>query len=245
MRKYLPPLSLVLYVTVLLALPIGGRASSLYPTLNRFVGAVRNQTQIYSTSLLADTVARELSRSAIISVSTDFRGVEKRVKITTVNGQAFYQLPDSVVKIISGTVIAGKLTRSIKAWNPPYFEDFYNLTQLGGATTTGNDPDAIPKAYYYWADTLQLLPIPVKTDSIYLSCYIRHSPMVTASDTLMRLKSGYDEAAIYLACHKVLLSLQMYEEAATYYGYYEKKAAQLTAKYKRDMDVLPNQETKK
>lgn len=243
MKRYIPPLIIAVMVVVILALPLEVGASTLYPTLNAFAGAVRNQIQLYSNSVLPDTVVRQLSRSSIISVSTDIGGVERRVKITTVNGTAFYTLPDSIVSIVSATLISGTLTQSIKAWYPQFFEDYFNMKQLGGATLTGNDPDATPKAYYYWADTLQLLPIPVKTDSVYLNCYIRHSPMVTAADSLMRLKSGFEEAAIYLACHKVLLALKMYEEAAHYWGYYEKKAAQLANKYKRDMDVLPNQGT--
>jgi hypothetical protein len=231
-------------IMVLLAMSVQA-VSPLYPSLGSFVQAMKNQTRVYSEGLMPDSVLYQYARGAIVDVSATIGGVEAQYTVYAVAGQALYPFPDSIVQVPFASIVDGKYTKSIKQWPPQLFEDYFDLTSLGGATTGEPDIDATPKAFNYWSDTLQLIPTPSQADTIIFKAFIRHSPMRETGDTLVMLQAGYDEAALYLACHKMYLGLQMYDEAKIYFEYFTTKAQSLTARYHRATDAVQNQEPKK
>lgn len=226
----------VLTILLLLIIVAPTRASTDIDTLGDFMQEVRWELDYRSNDVLPDSALIGLAKRAIIWTSTDIGGVEATYRVITDTLQQFYALPDSIVEILFATLLRGKITYSIKAFTPAYFEDYFEITDL-----QQDDELAVPQAYNYWADTIQFLPIPIRVDSIYLKCYIEH-PYVDSKDDSIQLRPAYIEAAIAYCCHLSYRRWKRWDEAALYLVAYEALRLKLINKYKRPMELpLPRQ----
>ena len=200
-------------------------------TLRAFMNEVRRRTRLYSGSLLNDGLLRDAASKGIQYTSTDAGGLENGFRITTVNGRAFYRVPDSTVQIVYASLVSGGYTKSIKSYPPEYVEGDLSLDHLEGI-----GPDQVPRAYKWWNDTLQLIPIPVKTDSIYFSTFIRH-PLIILDTATVKLKGDFREAAILYTIYKVWMSVDEYGKADAYLKAYRDVADRARAAAVRKVDA--------
>jgi len=200
-----------------------------------FAVMVRHKTHLENKSTLPDSVLWDLCSEAIIWTSVDIGGCEHTYKINTVANQNFYQIPDSITSINRVTMLTGDgETKSLKQWYPEYF-DYFSLPTL-----SSSEADQSPIAYDYWADTLQMMPTPVRVDTVYIKAFTEHIPTDTAAATDdISLRPGYAMAALDYACYEALKTVGQFESANQWFGAYEKKKADLTARYMRRMDVNP------
>lgn len=193
---------------------------------------VRHKTRLKSQSNLADSVLRDLCSESLIWTSVDIGGLEVTHRFVTADGVAFYLLPDSLTTINRVTVITedGE-TKSMKQWYPEFF-DYFNLPAL----STG-DKEQTPVAYDYWSDTIQIMPQPVRVDTVYIKAFAEHPNTVATDDILLR--PGYAMAALDYACYEALRSVGNYEQASQWLASYEKKKVALQIRYARRMDISP------
>lgn len=235
---------LVLLLLLFLLLPKDISAGATYSTIKDFMVGVRDELKNYSTVLLSDTVLVKTVSRALVWTSVDAGGVEVQYKFDTEAGTAFYTLPDSIVEIVHATLIRGTRTKNIKAWHPQFFEDkFPNVSELKPSAGDGNG--GYPQAYNVWANTLQLFPIPVEVDSIYLKCFVEHEECrdtVLASygaDTmLIQMLPAFQEVAMAYACYLTLGNIGEHEEAAIFLARYDFLRKSARVRYFRHLDVL-------
>ncbi len=224
---------------IILLIPSYAFSGATYTNIDNFMMGVRGETRIYSNNLLHDTLLVQLVSRALVWTSIDAGGVETQYKFNTDTNTAFYALPDSIVQIVHATLIRKTETKDLKAWYPEFFEERYNISGLDDAA---GDPDAgFPEAYNYWADTIQLMPIPKTIDSIYLKCFVEHEELVdtVGSDTMaIQMLPAFQEVAMAYACHLVWRSLDEFEKAAFYKTVYDDLKKNARAKYFRRLDVL-------
>lgn len=200
-----------------------------------FAVMVRHKTRLKSQSNLPDSTLWDLCSESLIWTSVDAGGIEVTHRFETAANDAFYVLPDSLTSINRVTVITedGE-TKSMKQWYPEFF-DYFQLPAL-----SSDSKDQSPVAYDYWSDTIQIMPQPVRTDTIKVKCFVEHPNADTADATdNILLRPGYALAALDYACHEALKSVGNYEEAAHWLASYEQKKKSLQARYARRMDVSP------
>ena len=232
------------YLLVMILLFSVAHAGELVSTNGEFKTFVRNWTGVESTELLPDSTLRRLSSLAIVNTSTEVGGVEAQFRILTVAEQKFYALPDSVVAVLATSLITTEGgTYVVRAGYPQYFDRF-SLPRIGVADDAINlDDNAIPIEYHYWADSLQLLPAPIRdSDTLVLKCFIEHKADTTNAGTLDFTYSDYTTAAMFLACGYALMSIDEYDRADRFFALFEKKKASLVQQYQRRLDVTPTVE---
>lgn len=192
--------------------------------------SIRMDLQIKDNAILPDSALTDFCQRALLTTSTQCGGIQAMYSIVTVSEQAFYQLPDTIVEIIWGTVITGDAgkTMSIKAIPPPYAEDYGEITDL---IESDENEDATPPFYDYWADTIQLIPIPSRDDdTVFFKCFIEHSS-ISLDTADLQLKSTYIDAAILWAEYLAYYSMQEYDQGNVYKAAYLEMKAELRAKY--------------
>ncbi len=174
---------------------------------------------------------------SLLWTSVDIGGVEAQYKITTIADSAWYVLPDTIVRILHVSMITNdNETRSVKAIYPVYYED------VGGTVTRsmGVSAEDLPIGYNYWADTLQLMPVPSRDDdTLILKCFVEHPYTIGSGFGTIHLKPAYTEAAFYYACHLTLRAMGRDAEADKYYALYEKTRDRLRARYQRQFNQMP------
>ncbi len=228
-------LSFLFIVLIMVSVVFGGTVVS---NMTQFKAKVRQRTGITSTSLLPDTTLTQLIQSAVLWTSTEVGGVESQHRFVTVAEQAMYAIPDTITSVLYTSVLSEDGgTHSIKAFMPELVED------VGGAVKIDPTNDEVsPSFYNIWADSIQIIPIPQRVDTVILKCYVEHPLFDTlgssvGNDTL-QFRAPYTEAAISYACYLTLTSLDMDTKAAIWLADYEKKKASLTGVYRRKVDQV-------
>lgn len=205
-----------------------------------FQDYVRQITGLENTSLMPDTTLNRIIQEAVLWTSVECGGVEAQYRILMVADQAWYALPDSITEILHASLISEDgQTYSVKAYYPQWFGDTESPATLGGDAWEQTE-DAYPFGYNYWADTLQLFPIPKRVDTLVLKCYIEHPPFQgtdSTNDTL-QFKPPYTNAAIDLTAYMALKSVEMPEKAALWFAEYERKRNALRSIYQRKFDII-------
>ena len=226
----------VLLLICLLTASVYGGAT--FDNLGEFKVGVRSQVREGGTTIISDSVLEEFCSRAIVWTSTDIGGVEATYLVETVTGQSFYALPDSIVQIFQATLISNGHTFSIKAMPPEVTEDLFSSTMGDSSDVHGG-----PKAYSWWADTLQLIPAGVDaSDSIYLKCFIEHRELAGKDDTAdIHLAASYQEAALWYASFLIEDRLNDREKAQWYMTLYDWAVAKLRAAHARKIDPLPRE----
>jgi len=231
------------------------QAATVIDTLGKFKEQVRQFTGVESTELLPDTTLTDWCYLAIVNTSTEIGGVEAQYRVLTVAEQKFYSLPDTIVAVLATSLISTEGgTYVIRAGYPQYFDRF-SLPRIGVADDAINvDDNSVPLEYHYWADTLQLLPAPIRdSDTLVLKCFIEHPSMTiggagdtTASgannadtNTIAFTYSDYTTAALFLATAYTLYSIDEFDRGDRYFALYEKKKASLIQQYQRRLDTTP------
>lgn len=205
-------------------------------TLSSFKSDLRYQTKLRSTSVLNDTALTSFCNRAIVFTSTDVGGVEYQWRVILTSGTKFYRIPDSVIQIFGASIVSNGITKSIKAYPPEFAEEDFKAGATLGAVQPGPNTDATPRAYQYWADTLQSIPVPIKTDSLYLKGFVRH-PQITLDTATIKLKPQYQEAAMAYACYLTWRSLDEYEKADAWLASYKEIAQRLEKAQARKADM--------
>ena len=224
---------LVLYVLCLIFLPVLASGGVLFADFQELKEGVRQQIRIHSTAVVPDSEMTDFCNRALLWVSTDIGGIESRFQVNTAIDSPFYAMPDTIVEILHATLISDLTTKSIKAMWPQYYEELDNPTAL---STEAGSADDVPLAYIYWNDTLQLIPIPVKVDSIYFYVMVEH-PVLTDTMTI-RMESPYSEAALWYACRIILESMSLATLAAVYERTYDKARPILRERFRRKFEIL-------
>lgn len=235
------------FIVAVMAVP--SWAASPIATQAAFANAVRNEVNISSTDLLPDTTLNEICERAVVWVSVDIGGVEAQYRIVTVSKQAFYVVADSITAILHATMLSNDGgTRTIKAWYPQFYQEITGVPGSEGyvappiALSSINPvEDEVPLAYHYWADTLQMMPIPTDAgDTIIIKCFVEHPILDTtaATDDVVFTHSAYTEAAIDYTCYKILRMFGRLEEAAFYRADYDRQRQVLIQKYTRGFNVV-------
>lgn len=209
-------------------------------TLSSFKSDLRYQTQLRSTTILTDTALTTFCNRAIVFTSTDIGGVEYQWRVILTSGTKFYRIPDSVIQIFGATLVSNGVTKSIKAYPPEFVEEDFKAGAALGAVQPAMSQDATPRAYQYWADTLQSIPVPVKTDSLYLKAFVRH-PQITLDTATIKLKPQYQEAAMAYACYLVWRSLEQYDKADAWFASYKEIGQRLEKAQARKVDMRTKQ----
>ena len=225
------------YLMILLLMSGVLVASSPISTIADMKSAVRMETGITNTTIVPDTTLGELCNRALLWTSVTAGGYEKNVQVIIVAESAFYSIQDSLVEIISGTIVSNTKTYPIKAWPPQYTSEVsidisYPLTP--GAAAATKQP---PKVYQLWGNRLQLIPVPVVGDTLYLKANYEH-PNLSADTNTILLKDVFREAAITWACHLVFKHVKDYESSALYETKYDAEKNELKQVYMPKMDVL-------
>ena len=218
-------------------------AGSVYSNLDEFVDGVRNTLKISSTSsIISEAALYQFCKEAILWTSVDIGGYEVTYRFITAADQSWYAIPDTVTEVLFATLqtVDGKLTKDLRAFHTEYVEEKFNLNTLYTDDGEAPDNDATPKAYNVWADSIQLIPTPVKADSVILKCYMEH-PMPNISDSLIHLKSAYVEAAMQFACGKVKEHVGLDAEGAKYFQKFGSIKADLLRKYESKFGMRFNQ----
>ena len=196
---------------------------------------IRKMTGVQSTSMCADTTIHTILAESVLWTSIDVGGVEAQFRIVTVADQAWYDVPDTVTEVVAATLLTedGK-TKPLKAVQPP-FTDELDWPEKFGTLDVGDQGDDAPLGYHYWSDTLQLIPIPTRVDTVILKCWVEHH---NDSSAAYVLQAGFMQAAIDHACAELLASLGRWEESDKFMARYEAKKALLREKYMRKFDVV-------
>ena len=223
-----------LLLIVILFLPSLVSAASVMDSLLDFKINVRQQLRIHSTATLPDSEITDWSNLAILWTSVDIGGVESRIRILTVVGQPFYELPDTLVEILSQTNISLEVTKSLRAIPPQFAEEMGISTEL---VTGESNKHATPIGFSYWNDTLQVFPIPIKVDTLYFYCYVEHKFLY--HDTVdIQMRPAFVQAALWYACQSIFESMGMVAEAAIYEKKYDKAKIALRERYRNKFDIL-------
>jgi len=224
---------LILIMLWLICLPVFG--ASALENFDAFCDRARQLTNVTSTELIADTVVYRLCSDAIVYTSADIGGLETQYKINTVADQAFYSIADSIVSINRVTVLtADGETKSLRLWYPQYF-DYWDMPTMA----QGDEAD-VPIAYDFWADTLQVMPIPQRVDSIYLKAYVEHRTLSTDDDSDdIAIRPAFAKAALDLACSDICMKVGLFEKADKFLARYEIKKKALLERYFREMEIGP------
>lgn len=217
-------------------------ASSAIPTFKDFKEQVRTESRMHDLSHLPDTTLIRFSKRALLYTSVDIGGVEMQWKFNTVARTAFYAIPDTITQIVHATLISEQSTFTIRAWHPEFYAQLFPdgievnaLQEVGGDF----DVDAVPLAYNYWADTIQLIPIPQKADSVYLKTFVEY-PVVDTTDgaTIKFTNDVYTEAAINYCIYLVFNRSHSYEDAAIYLLRYKGLKVELKEAYTRKINAV-------
>lgn len=223
---------IIIAIMVVVFLPLTVNADDPFTNFDEFAEMVRKYTRIKDKSIMPDTTLWDICAQSIVWVSTEVGGCELRYRFVTVANQAFYQIPDSITEIVHATVQTkyGE-TKAIRAYYPEYFADF-GVHKLSDANQSG-----VPIAYFHWDDTLQILPPPIRVDTVYLYAFTRHVyPDTSAAlDTITFNKTTYAKAAISYACMEVLMAMKDYQSAGNWAALYEKQVATLRQTFSRKM----------
>ena len=210
---------LILAIIIVLMAGIVAFVDSSLTNFDDFAVMVRHKTRISNKSVMPDSTLWDLCSESLIWTSVDAGGLEVTHRIQTVAQTVFYVLPDSLTSINRVTMLTSDgETKSLKQWYPEFF-DYFNLP-----TIAGGDGDKSPIAYDYWSDTIQMMPEPVRVDTIYIKAWVEHPPTDTAvaNDTI-RLRPGYAMAALDYACYEVLKAVSQFKSdreircVSTYY----------------------------
>ena len=215
-------------------LPLTALADAVLTTRLVFKENVRQQERMESTFSLPDTAFNDFVNRALVFTSVDCGGVQSRIRLQTVVDKKFYAFPDTVVEVLAQALFSGTNSFSIKGVYPQFSEELGYPTSLAPLAT---DPDVRPTGFIYWDDTLQLMAIPKKVDTIYFYCHVEH-PALSADTMAIRFKPAYSEAALYYCCMLILESLEEFQDAAWYEARYEKLRAKLRATYQPKFDIL-------
>jgi hypothetical protein len=207
------------------------RAGTRISTAADFMARVRKAVNISNTTGLPDSVLLDLSDRALLWVSTNVGGIETQFAIVTVANQAFYAVPDSLVEITYASIVSWGQTKSAVSWTPQFYDERFKAGKLEG---TGVDD--VPSAFNFWSDTIQLMPVPTKADTIYFKGYLEH-PAVDSSVDAVRLKPAYIEAAVTYATELVWEFLGEYDQAGIYAVKFKEQSAGLTTTYTRKIDL--------
>lgn len=228
-------LTLMTILIMVLTAKMVSAAQPAIATVADMMHAVRFQTNISSTTSLPDSQLVQFVSRGLVYTSVDIGGIETRVMLTTDTLQHFYALPDSVTKIVSATLISEGVTKSIKQYHPQYAEGVFGTSEL-----EGDGEYQIPTTYNMWGDSVQLIPSPVKVDSIFLNCLVEHIAITTLADSTKAIAfgEGHKEAAIFYTCGLIFTRSKMYEDAAFYFALYEKRKNELLQAYAKGFDAL-------
>lgn len=198
---------------------------------------VRTETGFHSTTYLPDTTLVDFCQRALVYTSTDIGGIEMQWKFNTVARTAFYAIPDTIVEILHASLISEQITFTLKAWYPEFFSDLNEYLDGTEFTPFGEDKDEVPAAYNYWADSIQLIPIPQKVDSVYLKCYVEYPSHDTAAGDSLHLIGSYSEAAIAYAIYLTYKRARLFDEAAAYLNRYKELKIELRTRYRRKLNA--------
>ena len=225
---------LILLAVVLL--PCASYGEAAITTFGQFNFMVRQMTKIKSTQTLPESTLVDISQQSILWTSVDAGGVEQELAIPTIVDSQFYDLPDTLVEVLfaSITLTKAKKVVSIKAWYPQFFDETGLSAGYEGLET--ND-DEVPFGYNYWANRLQLLPVPIQIDTVRLKCYVEHRLLTDDTMTLSFTYPVFVDVALFQACYRAFLVIQEYNKAATYLGIYERQKQMARAKYARKWDL--------
>lgn len=209
-------------------------ADQPFTTIQTMRSAVRNAKQDDATTPVSEADLTLFCHQSLINVSTDIGGIEMKFRVVTVANTRFYAIPDSICRILNASVINGKYTQELKQIPPQYLEDV-EIPVLLEATATDN----VPQAFHYWDDTLQLMPVPTRVDTVVLNCYVEHP-----ADSTIQLEGGYCDAALYDAVARWYEATGMYSSATYWKGEYAKKKAALIEAYTRRFEQRPQSQQK-
>ncbi len=226
MLKYLMVL-LLMFGIVGAGSPIG--------TIGDMKSAIRMESGITNTTIVPDTTLGDICNRSLLWTSVMAGGYEKNVRVIIVPESAFYTMQDSLVEIISGTIVSNTKTYPIKAWPPQYTAEVNISTSL--PLTPGGGTGQPPKIYQLWAGRLQLIPVPVAADTLYLKANYEH-PNLSADTNTILLTDAFREAAVTWGCVLVFSHVKDYESAAIYETKFEKQKNDLKQTYMPKMDVL-------
>ena len=207
-------------------------ADNALTAFNSFQDMVRQMTRLSDTVIMPDSTLDVICSNALLWTSVDIGGVEIQGRILTVAGTPFYPIPDTVVRFTSVTLLTedGE-TQGLKHWYPQYFNEKFELPALGDS----DDDAAFPVAYNYGADSIQLLPTPVKVDTIYYRAYVEH-PVIAAGGTIS-MDRAFADAALFEACNRALMAVAMFDRADKFLVRYELKKKQLLIFNQRPQDL--------
>lgn len=227
-----------LLLVVILFLPSLAYGDAVFATFKVFKEGIKQQLRIHSTNMVPDSELTDWANLALVWTSVDIGGVESRVKIKTIIGNAFYILPDTLVEILFASILADSITMPLKAIYPQFSQELGIVPDLARGTT---EKYAVPVGFSYWGDSLQLFPIPQKIDTLWFYCYVEH-PALSADGDAIRLKPAFTQAAIWYACESIFSSLGMSGEAIVYEKKYDKAKIALRERYRRKFDILAGQQ---
>lgn len=223
---------LAILFLVLIASPVG--ATSDVDTVSNLMQEVRWIVHCSNDDMLPDSVLIGFAQRALVWTSADIGGIEAIFLIETVAGTEFYAFPDTVTEILYGTFIDSNRTHSIKSFTPSFYEDAYDR-QTTLDTGTG---DQQPRAYNLWADSIQLMPSPIKVDSLWFKCFVEH-PACSLATAPIILRSPYVEAAIEYTCMLVYKRWQEFDKAAYFQASYNAMKVNLVERYRKRMELMP------
>ena len=201
-------------------------AASHIDTLGALVKAVRLQVAIDDCPLLPDSVLREFGARSLHLVSTDIGGIHRQARVVTVSGQSFYSMGALTIEVLAVSMLNNKESRSVPSVMPQFFQYLFGLTILEGDAI-----ETVPLAVHYWGDSLQVIPTPINTDTLYLKCLIEHASGTDDSCDI-QLRPAFTEAAILYCCYLSMKRVQDEPAAQAYLADYEKMKMKLLARYR-------------
>ncbi len=217
-------------------------AGEVLTTNGAFKSLVRQFIGVESTELLPDSTLKTMAALAIVNTSVEAGGVESQFRLITVAEQKFYEIPDTVVAIPFTSVISSEGgTFYIRAGYPQYSDASAPDGRIGVADDDPNvDDNQIPGEYHYWADTLQIIPAPIRAgDTLIIKCFVEHKADTANAGTIDFTHPDFTTAALFLTCSYALMSVGEFERATFFEALYTKKKTELIQKYQRRLDVQP------
>lgn len=203
----------------------------VYNTLVKMNLGVRHTIKTYDLDVLPDSVLYDFCARALKKTSVEIGGIETQFKFNTDTSQARYSIPDTVVTVIFAELVVGKITKSLKAYYPQYYEDDFKKNAL-----VEDNEDQHPDAYKLWGDSIRLYPTPLLVDSVYLDCFVEHE-VVSASTDSVRLEGEFLSAALEYTAYLALRHLGLYDRADRHMVEYARIGNALKTSYARRMDV--------
>jgi len=216
----------LLLIVIILASSVS--AGSIFGDLEDMMYGARNQLKLYSTEALEDSVIFDMCQRALLTTSVEIGGVPGFARILLDTNQIWYGLPDSTVDILAATLfsINGKMTKDLKRFHPEYTEERFKISKL----EPSEDADVTPRAYDFFNDTVQIIPAPIKQDSVVFKIWLEHD-VASASDSTIKLMPAFHEPALMKLCELIKRAVGLDAEAATYKALYDGMKAELRAKY--------------